>query len=69
MDRYKATPDNEVKFYNMMCEDGNQFSKMKEQLGEFAAVLFYLRNFEKWLIKKKEVSNVPDREATNCDAS
>ncbi len=77
-----SVTDNAVKFIDSMCEDGVPFSHVRKQVGEFVAVLFYLRCFEKWLESKndKELSALKDEnkqlkryvhfpEEANCDST
>ena len=41
--------DNAAKFIDFMCKEDCAFSSVSKKLGTFVAVLFYLREFEKWL--------------------
>jgi hypothetical protein len=39
--------DKAALFYERMCNEGAPFTEISKQLGQFSAVLFYLRKFEK----------------------
>ena len=55
--------DNAANFVDFMCKEDCAFSSVSKKLGTFVAVLFYLREFEKWL--KKNAANTEEKTGTS----
>ena len=45
----EVNKDNAVLFLDQMCNEGVSFLDTCKQLGQFAAMVMFLRFFEKWL--------------------
>ena len=62
-DKVNEQKEPAVKFLDYMCAQDCAFSTVEKQLGKFVAVLFYLREFEKFLKKSPQgiVDGVPEQ--------
>ena len=68
----EAKKDNAVLFLDQMCSEGVSFLDTCRQLGQFAAMLTFLRFFEKWLQGRAAAqgeSAPTDAQQTNGGAS
>ena len=57
--------DNAVLFLDQMCSDGVSFLDTCKKLGQFAAMVAFLRFFEKWLKDRAAKSGAQPTRATN----
>lgn len=62
--------DNAVRFIDWMCSEGVSFLDTCKRLGQFAAMLTFLRFFEKWLTGRAAGHcGAVDRQTTNTPST